>query len=353
MWTEFLKIIPSLDNKDLQKMSDSLSKRFSSVAKRFGNGLKNAVLGGGLIGVVGGLINKILNPLKETEDVLNQFLMATDDISTNAKQFETTAGNLAKLQSFGTAAGLDAPTLNTMLGKFQVALAEARQQQNDPTLQPDQKPQLTLLKDFVNEKDTAKAFFDFIQALQAVDKDTQVLAQQQVFGEKLILKQSDFLNLDFKKIADQLSGVSSEQLTTSIEKGAAIKDQVDLNQAIRDQIDLVKKAQIVNPSVTQAINDSAQKQLNRENNNLSQFENLRKAQDAADKIAIKAEEIFVSLSASLPVLISDVQKISAQIETVRASGGIIGKAIDALTNARGMRWPGGIPRGSGDPYLKK
>lgn len=310
MWTEFLKIKPQLSTADVNSMANSLSKRFLGVAKTFGSGLKNALLGGGVIGAVSAILNKILNPLKDTEEALNAFLARTDDIATNAKQFETTPGKLARLQSFGVSAGLSPQETNTMVGKFQVALAEARAEKNDPNIEPKDKKQFNLLKDFVDIEDTAEAYFQFIQALQKVDKDTQILAQKQVFGEKLILKQADFISQNFEQLSKEFSGISTAALTQSILFGEGLADRTDLLTAKRGEADLIKKGSIVPEQAPELFNKAAQNKLNTENERLANFEYLKKGAISAQQISDRIENLIILIGTKVPLIIDSINNFA-------------------------------------------
>src|SRR5687767_8200002 len=108
MFSEILKIIPQLDSGDLAKLESSLSGRFTRIAKKFGKGLGSILTGGGIAGLALGLIDKLLNPLKDVQEAIDRSLKDSDDLVTNAKQFDTTAGKLAKLVALGKSTGLEA-----------------------------------------------------------------------------------------------------------------------------------------------------------------------------------------------------------------------------------------------------
>src|SRR5690606_31986576 len=121
--SEILKIIPKIDAKDLKAMENTLSARFKKIAKGFGKGLASVIKGGGIAGIGLALIDKVLNPLKEVQDAIERTLKANDDVATNAKQFETTAGKLSKLIALGQATGLESEDLYKLISKFQGSVA--------------------------------------------------------------------------------------------------------------------------------------------------------------------------------------------------------------------------------------
>lgn len=292
MFTEILKVQPRIENNDANAMERSLNSRFSRVAKRFGQGLKTAVLGGGAVGLALGVISKLLNPLKETQETLEKVLHMGDDAVTNAKQFGTSAGNLLKLQAFGKSAGLDPDSLNTLLLKFQGAVAEAKQ---DPTKQ-------TSVRNFTDNPDIAEAFFEFIQALQKMDKTQQILVQQEVFGEKLILKTSDFLQSagDFGKLNDKFfRDISSQELTATATKTGGLNDLSDAMGARRDLLDFIEKGSKANEKMVEAINRSEEIQNKINTDRMTRFETIKnidekmqKANELLEKIMFGSFEFF-------------------------------------------------------------
>jgi hypothetical protein len=277
LFKEILKIFPQVDSASLGKMERTLNGRFARVAKKFGKGIIGSLIGGGLLGAAVGVIDKLLNPLKEVQEAIDRTLQSADDIVSNAEQFGTDSGTLAKIQGFGKASGLDAEGVNTLISKFQVALAE---NQADPTKN-------TSVSAFRGEKDSAKAFFEFIQSLQELgkrDKAAALLVQQEVFGEKQILKAAEFLNADFLALSKSLSGVSAEQLAGANNKLAGIKDVEDVRSVIRDQEDRLAKGRLINDGVSKQRDDIARIDQQRENERIKNFENLANVQATTGKI---------------------------------------------------------------------
>src|SRR4051812_39877327 len=125
VFKEILQIIPRLSSSDLASMDATLSRRFSNIAKKFGKGLLATLTGGGIAGIGLGLIDKLLNPLKETQDAIDRTLKQGDDIVTYAKQFGTTSGKLYRLMQIAKSTGLDEGSFFMLLEKFQATVAEA------------------------------------------------------------------------------------------------------------------------------------------------------------------------------------------------------------------------------------
>jgi hypothetical protein len=237
-YKEILQIVPQLSSSDLNRIERSLSTRFGNIAKKFGSGLKAAITGGGITALALGVIDKILNPLKETQDAIDKILGQANDLSEMAKEFNTSSGKLFKLQKLGEAKGLDSGTLNMLMEKFQVAVAEAI---HDPAKD-------TSVRQFaVPGQDMADMFLNFVQSLQKMkNKSDKLLVEQEVFGEKQILKSAEFLNADFPELMKKLGLGSGDAYTGKIDKGSKLKDEAQLLEAKRNADDMMNKLGRVN-----------------------------------------------------------------------------------------------------------
>lgn len=284
MFSEILKIIPKMDEKDLKGMQGALQGRFTKLAKGFGKGLKGALMGGGIAGIAVGLIDKLLNPLKEVQEAIDRTLNSSDDLATNAAQFNTSAGKLFKLVSLAKATGLDQDSLFTLLTKFQTAVAEARANPGDPAN--------SAVANYTSQDDTAQAFFGFITQLQKMDKNTQVLVQKQVFGEKQILKMADFLQQDFTALARQvgIDKVTAARLSGSINKLGGLADYKGILEARRGVGDIQAKAQVINGDMIRNMDKSAQIELDRENQKIKSYNDLAALSQTTASILFKVEE---------------------------------------------------------------
>lgn len=309
MFSEILKIIPKLDANQLNEMERSLSKRFTKVAKSFGKGIKNIFKGGAIAGLAGGLINKLLNPLKETQDAIERTLSSSDDIATNAKQFGTTSGKLAKLIASAKATGLDQDSLFTLITKFQSAVA---QNQIDPT-------KSASVAQFGNNPDSAESFFDFIQSLQKTDKNSQIRAQTDVFGEKQILKLADFLQQDFASLFQKigLDKVSAAKLTGSIDGQADLNDLLGIENARLSIKDQFTKGNLLNQGTIGQLKGIEKRRLDVENQRIANFKNIVAVAETADKINLilekgvfKIGEFITQVTPKINAIVVTLEKIS-------------------------------------------
>jgi hypothetical protein len=286
MFKEILKIIPRLETADLNRMERTLTQRFARVAKKFGGGLKKILTGGGVAGIAMVLINKIINPLKEVQDAIDRVLKQGDDLVTNAKQFGTTAGKLFKLQQVAASTGLDEDALFELIRKFQTAVAEAAA---DP-LKP------SAVRQYVGREDTAEAFFNFIQALQKIDKNQQIMVQQEVFGEKQILKMADFLQTNFADQLKELRARPSEEYTPGLERLGKMSDLADTFKARQTLEDTLNKSKIITEGMV-ALNDiAARKELERENERIRSYKSIQTMDQAVKQIVNLIEQGLVLIT---------------------------------------------------------
>jgi len=278
--TDILKIIPKMDSSDLKKLEDQLQSRFTKISKKFGKGLMDVLKGGGIAGLALGLIDKLLNPLQAVQESMDRMLKTSDDLATQANQFNTSSGKLFKLVQIGKSAGLDQEGLFTLITKFQTAVAQAKADPNDQSV--------SAVRNFTNEKDTVANFFNFIQQLQKMDRNSQLLVQQQIFGEKQIGKMSEFLNLDFAKQfrATGLDKQSSETFTKSIDKMAKLSDLADILKVKNENKDIIDKSRVINESMIKQRAKSDALALEKENLQIKSYNDLAAISDTVSKIML-------------------------------------------------------------------
>lgn len=328
MLSEILKIIPKLDDKQMKRMEKNLQGRFANLAKSFGKGLMNVFKGGGIAAVAIGLINKVLNPLKEVQEAIDRSLSKSDDIATNAKQFNTTTGKLAKLITLARATGLDQDNLFMLINKFQGAVAEAQLDPNDP--------KNAAVKNYVGIEDSAEAFFGFINELQKMDKNSQFRVQREVFGEKQILKMAEFLQQGesgFARLA-KMTGVdkiSSQKAGAAIERTAELSDLNDALTAGREFQDIIKKSTVVNEGMIRARDKAERIQLERENSRIRSYEDLAAISTTVEKIMVQVENGIALLGKLINKITPFIDKVTNAIDKlmkspmVRGVRGIFGR----------------------------
>lgn len=274
-----------MDSSDLKKLEDQLQSRFTKISKKFGKGLMDVLKGGGIAGLALGLIDKLLNPLQAVQESMDRMLKTSDDLATQANQFNTSSGKLFKLVQIGKSAGLDQEGLFTLITKFQLAVAQATANPQDQSV--------SSVRNFTGQKDTAEAFFNFIQSLKAMEDETQrILIQNQVFGEKQIGKMSEFLNLNFAKQfrATGLDKKSSETFTKAIDKMAKLSDLADILKVKNENKDIIDKSRLINESMIKQRAKSDALALEKENLQIKSYNDLAAISDTVSKIMLIVEQ---------------------------------------------------------------
>lgn len=336
MFTEIIKLIPILDKAALNSMFQNLDNRFTSVAKKFGAGMKNALKFGGISALVGGLVAKLLNPLEKAEAIIDKLLNKGSDAQTYAQEFNSTPGKVLRLQTLGQVHGLDAEQLRGMVSKFQGALAKEQEAQLAPArieqklteATPEERPALLaslkaareeaakggVLHEFLNEKDIIVGFFKFVQSLQAVgkvDKSRQTAIETEVLGERQRGKASEFLNAtDFGAILAKAP--SEDAFNAAAKRTGDLADQKNFLTAMREGFDFVTKANLVNEKQVNGLNVAAGLSDQADNETLKRFDATLSTSIAIQKLEAKFDQFttdFVNTIA--PDLVTGINTMAA------------------------------------------
>jgi hypothetical protein len=345
VFSEIVKLIPSVDKTALNRMFTSLNQRFTSVAKKFGQGMKNAMKLGGLVALGSALIAKLINPLEKAEEIIKRITSKGDDAVTNAEEFGTTEGKLLRLEALGAAKGLDSDQMRVLLGKFQGELAkEQLAARNEKALTPEQRAELKakgqepvpgVLRDFIDIPDMADAFFAFVQSLSATgrtDKAKQTVVESTVFGEKLSGKAAEFFNAtDFEDVLKKLPRV--EVLTEAAKKAGALADLNDLLTAVRNAEDFVGKSKLVNEKQIKDLDRAARGEMRSEDQTLARFDALKSTSIAIQELTEKFDQFSTMLiKDAAPMVLESIRGLSALAETLKP---IVSDAKDLMSEGFG------------------
>lgn len=315
MFSDILKFIPQIDKKELDKMEKNLSGRFMRVAKKFGGGLKNVFKGGGWVGAAVGLLNKIMNPLKDIQDAMEKTLGYSSQVVANAEQFGSTPGQLAKLQALAQAKGLDQDSLFNMMSKFQVAIANAEANPNEPSA----------VRNYVGTTDIAEGFFRFIQNLQGLDKNQRLLVEQSVFGEKQILKMADFINADFPKLMNELTKYglkSSEYYDKNLKQLNQAAGLADSLKAVRDLNEVADRGGLINKTMVARQDESEKLRIRQINDQLKSYENIQSLSDTMQKIEALIQKAMNLVGAFTSIAIPKIEMFIQKVDAFFNSGWI-------------------------------
>jgi len=290
------------------------------VAKNFGKKLGGFMKGGAVAAAAGALVARLVNPLKETEEAIIRTLTRADDLSTNAGQFQTSTGNLAKLVGLGESTGLDPQALYTILGKFQSAVARA-------AVDPSKK---TAVSNFTSNPDVAESFVGFLTELKKLTPQQQTAVQYEVFGDKQILKMSEFLNLNFASKIKELGfdKLSTKKLGDSVDKLGGLSDRRDTKTARFNTMDLVAKGGLINNSMVDQMAMSEKRKLDLENERLLDFDNIKAIAETAKDIEEGIEKGFLAISGAVRTVTDKLSEVVEFLGKAKKSSifrGIFGK----------------------------
>lgn len=170
MMSAILKVKPQIDQNDAKKMEKSLFDRFKNIGKEAKKTLKD-VVSGGLLGFAVGLAQNMLSPIEEVENRIKGILDKATEFKDMAEDFNSSSGKMRQLEMFGLINGLKADSLKSMMTAFRDTVDSAREQKlkKEPL---DEKQ--SLVKNFLDEKDSAEGFFKFVQGLRnlaAIDRE--------------------------------------------------------------------------------------------------------------------------------------------------------------------------------------
>lgn len=285
-------------------MERTLSSRFTRVAKSFGKSIGSIFTKGGPIGIAIGFLTKLLNPLNDIKEAMDRTLQSAGDIVTNAEQFGTTPGQLAKLSALGKAKGIDNPELYQLISKFQGAVARAQQNPNEPSA----------VRNFVGETDMAEGFFKFIQSLQKMEKSQQILVQQDVFGEKQVLKMASFLQSDFAALLKDVAPQSAEALTKAyknLDKQSNLQDVLAARRGLEDD---VNKGGIINSTMIRSRDKAERAALDKENKQMQSYEALNAVSETLSKVEGLVQEGIIQMGKLINVVAPKVNEIVNYLE---------------------------------------
>jgi hypothetical protein len=314
MFSEVLKIIPKLDNSQAANMERSLNSRFKNVSKKFGGALKIAAVAG----LGSAFVSQILNPLNDVKATIKATLTKADDIVTYATQFNTTPEKLAKLQSFASLKGLESDNLYMLLNKFQGAVAQTKA---DPT-----KP--SAVRNYTNIPDTADAFFEFIQALQKMAPNEQNIVQQSVFGEKQILKMSEFLQSNFKESNSALAKVNFKNLGVALQSLESVESLQKREEVINGLNDLIQKSLVINSGTVQSESLADRLKNARENKQIADFDRMTELNNQIEEMKEMLRNASTTILKEFPVIMQAVKRSISGWEMI----------AKALPGARGFKY---------------
>jgi hypothetical protein len=264
-----IQVNPQVSASDGQKMENELNKRFANVAKKFGTHLKNSLTtslkvgaGAGLAGIIGMVAT---NPFEKVKEDLKNTLAISDDLMTRAQQFGVSTAKMTQLVAIAHSVGLD---VDLALQNFASKLQEARD------YKAGDKTKSKTLENFVNKKDIIENFYDFIKSVSNLPAQKRMAEIGKIYGDKMQLKIAEFAQQDIEARKKQIRprGGTQEQVGRSVERLAALEDKMAVLSAQRFQESILAKSRVISKGTVNVDDAVERAKLNREVQNLSQFE---------------------------------------------------------------------------------
>lgn len=367
MFSEILRIKPTLDKGDAAKMERDLSQRFGRVAEKFGKGLKLAIKGT-ILGISLALLNKLLNPIEALENKIQKLLTDSNDLREQADQFGTSTGQLHRLQDVAKNIGVTPDQLKDMMSKYAAAIEKARIELLDPTATPSATTRI--VKNFTGQKDLAEGFFTFIQSLKSTgqgpgrdvffgEREQQRAAQRAITGEKLpdderqrlitqrLLRHESgletrqtverelfgaeqrgagrrFIEADFPAEFKKLNEPAASRFTRTTEKLANLSDRQTTSQIKNENSDFFAAGSRINGKMIDQITYADKLKADKETRQLESFSDLKKAQITIDRIENKFTDVLVKIDTIIGKL-SDLFDTNSYF----GSNGTVGKFFKA------------------------
>ncbi len=299
MFTEVLRIKPKLDTGGAAKMENDLHDRFKKVSKRFGSGLLK-VMKGSILGLSLGLLNRLLNPIEALEEKIRNLLGQSGDIKDMADKFNTSPGQMKRLQDVSASLGVKPDQLNDMMTKYAEAIKTARNELADPTAQKSESTKA--VEKFAGDKDIAESFFRFIQSLRAetnatgrkeffgtdnkfsrdiTGTESRQNFERSVFGETLPKR---FVEADVGARLTKMGGPDAETNTKAINKMVGLQDTAQMLAAQNQAKDFVAAANTMGVSMIQKMEAAAAREDSNVTKQLQSYDNLAKAVAGIDEL---------------------------------------------------------------------
>lgn len=289
-----IQINPQVSPTDGQRMENELNSRFANVAKKFGTHLKNSLTtslkigaGAGLAGIVGMVAT---NPFEKVKEDLKNILTEADDIATQAQQFGITTEKMTILTSLAGSVGAD---ITQALQIFSSKLQEARDfQAGDKTKSP-------FLSAYLG-KDIGRAFYEFLKTASNLPAIEKGAFMGKVFSDKMQIKLAELVQQDIDKRIKILEGKFGYKKTAkSINILAELEDQQSILRQKRRAEEFVRKSKVITKG-TVNIEDAVERaKLNREVQNLSQFEIYARQAALQEEMLKSLDEIRAKLMDTL------------------------------------------------------
>jgi hypothetical protein len=280
VWSEILWVKPRLERSTAVKMENDLSTRFVKASKRFSHGLRN-LMKGAILGFSIGLIEKVLNPLKEIEERIKNLGKKGQSATDLAEKFGTTPGAFLEFQAVGQALGNETDSITEHLQKFADAVILARKEikSNEAF-----SPTTQIVSGFAKSSDMVAALRNFFENQSKLPQHQQDINNRLLFGEEASGSFKRLMQADFGKVRKEFK-IPSPQALDSAAKNAgrfALK-QAGQEVGIEERA-FVKQSNQLNPKFLEGFLVNAELQKIRESNDNARIETLKTFERGANDV---------------------------------------------------------------------
>ena len=291
MSSYILKVRPMLDPGAASKIETTLTRRFATVARKFGRGLQTATrfaLTGGAIGASFALLsNAILNPLREADQKINDILAKADNIGTRARQFGANEADYFALETVAASKGVEAGDLINILTRMQTMVGDAKLGQKNALL------------NYRNETNIVKVFLDVVKELNKLNNNEKAKMQAEIFGQKAVGKLAEFTDKKFNIEAASRSlmrsaGATRRTVENRTEQLGNLEDYQSRLRQITATQDYLSSGRSITKAAVEAQSTAEKNQNQRISNYVEMYDYLAKLNNAMQKVQLKIAEALTS-----------------------------------------------------------
>lgn len=289
-----MKIKAVLDEGTGQKMERELNGRFTSVIGKFRTGfrraftgLKYALAGGAIAGVV----SSLLNPLQKANQEIDAILAKAGNLQDRAKQFGTTNSRYLQLSSSLQAMGVDEGQIDQIFTRFQSLLSNTK------------KGEQNVLRNFKNEDDTAIAFYKFVEELRKTgqtDRAQRDIWAEDAFGLKATGRLAKLLEEGFDNTLEKVfKGIDVKAFNPGIDKLAGLEEQQAIRRQRNANEDLLVKARIIKPRTIRQKTDKEKQDIASTNKDIAGYGPLSQLEQNTKEMTGELKELRKELAPAL------------------------------------------------------
>lgn len=254
---------------------------------------------GAIFGMSIALLSRILNPLEKMEEKIKNLLQQGEDMQDLADQLGSTPGKVRVLQNVAGSLGVAPDKFREMVQKFADAVEKGREER---TRGGELSPSTIAVSKYLNQKDLAEGFFQFLQNLKTsrqMGASEQLLRQTEaaVFGQKLTGASKRLVEANYNTLPMMKNPpAGSEKLDKAYSRTNWLAN-LERNARIRQETnDFVSQSQTVTPKNISEMIRGEGEQNARELKQLQSYDDMRRAADGIDKLLILLEGMQVQVT---------------------------------------------------------